>query len=96
MGINPRPGLKMKDLGYNESYDDSYSINNRLELDMQFFDSQHDIKQIEQITKKLKMTGQQRREVGDYVESLKNLVQNDNNFSWNELVEMAKEFLEDF
>jgi len=35
------------------------------------------------------------RAFGDYVESLKDLVPNNKNFSYKELVEIAKEFLND-
>ena len=34
-----------------------------------------------------------RREFGDYVESLKDLVPNNNNFTYNELLKIAEEFL---
>ena len=34
-----------------------------------------------------------RREFGDYVESLKDLVPNNKNFTYNELLKIAEEFL---
>ena len=53
-----------------------------------------DIKQIEDVAKKMKMTSRERREFGDYVEWLKKGKRNDKNFSFKELIEIAKEFLE--
>ena len=41
----------------------------------------------------MKMTSTQRRDFGDYVEWLKKGTRNDNNFSFAELIEIAKEFL---
>ncbi|MBL1229827.1 hypothetical protein IW492_11350 [Enterococcus sp. BWB1-3] len=63
---------------------------------MQFFAKKPDIKQIESIAKKYKINPVQRREFGDYIESLKDLVPNNKNFSWKELEKLAKEFMEDF
>jgi hypothetical protein len=60
---------------------------------LQLFAKKGDIKQIESVAKDFKMTPQQRRDFGDYVESLKDLVPNNKNFSYQELKEIAKEFL---
>lgn len=64
-----------------------------LKMDLQFFAKKGDIQQIESIAKAFKMTPDQRRDFGDYVESLKDLVPNNKNFSYGELKEIAKEFL---
>lgn len=61
-------------------------------MDLQLF-SKKDIKQIEDVAKQFKMSPQQRREFGDYVESLKDLVPNNKNFSYKQLQEIAKEYL---
>lgn len=53
-----------------------------------------DIKQIEDVAKRMKMTSRERREFGDYVEWLKKGKRNDKNFSFKELMEIAKEFLD--
>lgn len=39
------------------------------------------------------MTPDQRRGFGDYIESLKDLVPNNKNFSYQKLKELAKEYL---
>lgn len=54
-----------------------------------------DIKQINQVAAKMGITGAARREFGDYIESVKKASGkfNNTNFSWQELVELAKEFL---
>lgn len=64
-----------------------------LDYDLQFFGKKSDIKQIEQIAKQFKMTSNQRRNFGDYIESLKTHKRNDANFSWNELMQIAKSFM---
>jgi hypothetical protein len=63
------------------------------EMDLQRFAKKDDIKQIESIAKEFNMTPQQRRNFGDYVESLKDIVPNNKNFSYQRLMEIAKEFL---
>lgn len=63
-----------------------------LKLDLQFF-GKRDIKQIQDVSKQFKMDNVTRREFGDYVESKKDLVRNDKNFTYKELQEIAKEFL---
>lgn len=68
-------------------------INNKIDMDLQFFAKKSDIRQIEKIAKKYKMSPIQRREYGGYVESLKDLVPNNKNFTWKELEEIAKEYL---
>jgi hypothetical protein len=81
----------------NEINKEKYKINNKqLDMDLQFFAKKSDIKQIESISKKFKMSPVQRRAFGDYIESLKDLVPNNKNFSWKELEELAKEFMEDY
>jgi hypothetical protein len=45
------------------------------------------------VVKDFNMSPQQRRNFGDYVESLKDLVPNNINFSYQELTKIAKEFL---
>ncbi len=62
-------------------------------VNIQLFAKKGDIKQIESVAKYFKMTPQQRRAFGDYVESLKDLVPNNKNFSYQQLKEIAKEFL---
>ena len=54
-----------------------------------------DIKQVNQVAREMGMTDNVRREFGDYIERLKGKTGkfNDTNFSWKELVELAKEFL---
>ena len=52
-----------------------------------------DIKQIEDVAKKFNMDAKTRRAFGDYVESLKHGVPNNHNFTFKELIEIAKEFL---
>lgn len=64
-----------------------------LKFDLQFFANKPDIKQIKDIAKKFKMTPEQRRDFGDYVESFKTGIPNNKNFSFSKLEEMAKEFL---
>ncbi len=63
-----------------------------MDTDLQFFGKKSDIKQIEQIAKKFKMTPNQRRNFGDYIESLKTHKRNDANFSWKELMKIAEGF----
>lgn len=70
--------------------------NNLLKMDLQLFAKKNDIKQIESIAKKFNMDPVKRREFGDYIESLKDLVPNNKNFSWKELEKLAKEFMEDY
>ena len=53
-----------------------------------------DIKQVEDAAKKLKMNSKQRREFGDYIEYLKKGKRNDSNFSFSELLEIGREFLD--
>lgn len=69
--------------------------NSKLPMDMelQFFGKKSDIKQIEQIAKQFKMTANQRRNFGGYIESLKTHKRNNINFSWKELMEIAESFL---
>lgn len=71
-------------------------IKSSLKLDLQFFASKSDIKQIEAVAKEFKMNSQQRRAFGDYIESLKDIVPNNKNFSYKELKQYAEEFLEEF
>jgi len=61
-------------------------------IDLQLF-AKKDIKQIQDIAKQFDMDAVTRREFGDYVESLKDLVPNNKNFTYNELVKIAEEFL---
>ena len=70
-------------------------VKSAVKFDLQTFAKKADIKQIESIAKEFKMNPQQRRAFGDYVESLKDIVRNDTNFSYNDLKKIAKEFLED-
>lgn len=62
-------------------------------MDLQFVAKKSDIKQVESIAKQFKMDAVQRRAYGDYIESLKDLVPNNKNFTWKELEQLAKEFL---
>ena len=57
--------------------------------------SKMDIKQINQVASKMGIKGVARKEFGDYIESLKKISgkSNNTNFSWKELIEIAKEFL---
>lgn len=61
-------------------------------MDLQLF-AKKDIKQIQDIAKQFDMDTVTRREFGDYVESLKDLVPNNKNFTYNELVKIAEEFM---
>lgn len=63
-----------------------------IKYELQFF-AKKDIKQIQDIAKQFKMNDITRREFGDYVESLKDLVPNSKNFTYKELEQIAKEFL---
>ncbi|MCF8020188.1 MAG: hypothetical protein K9L62_12400 [Vallitaleaceae bacterium] len=63
-----------------------------IKYDLQLF-AKKDIKQIQDVAKQFKMDDVTRREFGDYVESLKDLVPNNKNFTYKELQEIAKEFL---
>lgn len=65
----------------------------RIKVNLQLFAKKNDIKQIESIAKEFKMSPQMRRGFGDYVESLKELVPNNKNFTYQQLREIAKEFL---
>ena len=53
-----------------------------------------DIKQVEAAAKKLKLDRDARWEFGDYVEELKKGIPNNKNFSFKELLEIGREFLE--
>ena len=53
-----------------------------------------DIRQVEQAARELKMNDHQRHAFGDYIESLKWDLPNDKNFSYKELIEIGKAFLE--
>lgn len=66
-----------------------------INIDLQLFAKKGDIKQIEAAAKRLKMTPEQRREFGDFVESLKGDVgkPGNKNFTFNELLEIGKEYL---
>ena len=55
-----------------------------------------DIKQVEQVAKKLGMDDKQRRDFGDYIEDLKWDLPNNKNFSFKELIEIGKELLEKY
>ena len=61
-------------------------------IDLQLF-AKKDIKQIRDIAIQFNMDAVTRREFGDYVESFKDLVPNNNNFTYNELLKIAEEFL---
>ena len=61
-------------------------------IDLQLF-VKKDIKQIRDIAIQFNMDAVTRREFVDYVESLKDLVPNNNNFTYNELLKIAEEFL---
>lgn len=65
-----------------------------LKLDLQLF-AKADIKMIEQTASKWKMSKAERREFGDLIEHLKKEVgkRGDDNFTWKELQEIAKDFL---
>ena len=67
----------------------------QIPLNLQLFAKKKDIGQIESIAKEFKMTPQQRREFGDYTEFLKKHVPNNKNFSYKELKEKAREFLDE-
>ena len=90
-----KDGLRPKRSKYVESLRNPLKENVKLPMDMelQFFGKKSDIKQIEQITKKFKMTANQRRDFGDYIESLKTHKRNDANFSWKELMQIAEDFM---
>lgn len=64
------------------------------DLDLQLFAKKNDIRQIESVAKDLNMTMEQRRGFGDYVESLKEFRPNNFNFTYKELLEIGKEYLE--
>ena len=53
-----------------------------------------DIKQVEAAAKKLKLDRDARWEFGDYVEELKKGIPNNKNFSFKELLEIGRAFLE--
>ena len=53
-----------------------------------------DIKQVEAAAKKLKLDRDARWEFGDYIEELKKGIPNNKNFSFKELLEIGREFLE--
>lgn len=80
---------------YVESPTDLLSENSKLpmNMDLQLFGKKSYIKQIEQIEKQFKMTANQRRDFGDYIESLKTHKRNDTNFSWKELMKIAESFM---
>ena len=52
-----------------------------------------DIKQIEDVARKMGMTPEERRGFGDYVEFYKKGKRNDANFTYKELVEIAEEYM---
>ncbi len=66
-----------------------------LKVDLQLFAKKKDIKQIEAVVKKLKMTKDQRRDFGDYIEYLKERAGKspDDHSSFSELLKIGKEFL---
>ncbi len=54
----------------------------------------NDIKQINQAAKKLGFNGEMRRAYGDYIESMKDGIPNNRNFTWKQLLEYGKQFKE--
>lgn len=75
--------------------DEAAAAGKAFKFDLQFFASKADIKQIQSVAKEFKMTPQQRRAFGDYIESFKDIVPNNQNFSYKQLRQYAKEFMED-
>lgn len=64
-----------------------------MDMNLQFFAKKIDIKQVEKVAKQFKMSANQRRDFGDYIEYLKKHKRNDANFSWKELMQIAEDFL---
>ncbi|KUG03154.1 hypothetical protein ASZ90_019494 [hydrocarbon metagenome] len=64
-------------------------------FDLQLFAKKADIRQIEAVAKKFDMKPEVRREFGDYIEAIKNEEgrQGNVNYTFQELIEKAKEFL---
>lgn len=85
----------IKDVRGNRNLKNSLQEGNELpiKMNLQFFGKKSDIKQVKQISKKFNMTANQRRDFGDYIESLKRHKRNDANFSWKELMQIAESFM---
>ncbi len=85
----------VRDVRGNRNLKNSLQEGNELpiKMNLQFFGKKSDIKQVEQISKKFNMTANQRRDFGDYIESLKRHKRNDANFSWKELMQIAESFM---
>ena len=85
----------VRDVRVNRNLKNSLQEGNELpiKMNLQFFGKKSDIKKVEQISKKFNMTANQRRDFGDYIESLKRHKRNDANFSWKELMQIAESFM---
>ena len=88
--------LESPETTYNFEVEDyhTYYVGNTEVLVHNMCAKKRDIRQVEQAARELKMNDHQRHAFGDYIESLKWDLPNDKNFSYKELIEIGKAFLE--
>ncbi|BAS27096.1 DUF6531 domain-containing protein [Limnochorda pilosa] len=65
-------------------------------INLQMFAKKGDIRQVEQVARKFKMTPEQRRAFGDFIEEMKDDITGGRDLTWKQLEALARQFLEGY